>query len=89
MNKSIKILVAHHKQGLIIKSDEYLPIHVGKSLHKDLDLGIQGDNDGENISDENLEILRAMSGDMAEASEDKSEKKGKKEKKKKEYSQQE
>lgn len=53
MNKSIKILVAHHKQGLIIKSDEYLPIHVGKSLHKDLDLGIQGDNDGENISDEN------------------------------------
>ena len=40
--------------------------------------------DLENISDENLEILRAMSGDMAEASEDKSEKKGKKEKKKKE-----
>lgn len=40
--------------------------------------------DLENISDENLEILRAMSGDMAEASEDKSEKKDKKEKKKKE-----
>ncbi|MGN0337846.1 MAG: hypothetical protein ACI4EE_10175 [Lachnospiraceae bacterium] len=38
--------------------------------------------DLENISDENLEILRAMSGDMAEASEDKSGKKGKKEKKK-------
>lgn len=40
--------------------------------------------DLENISDENLEILRAMSGDMAEAPEDKSAKKGKKEKKKKE-----
>lgn len=38
--------------------------------------------DLENISDENLEILRAMSGDMAEAPEDKSAKKGKKEKKK-------
>lgn len=40
--------------------------------------------DLENISDENLEILRAMGGDMTEASEDKSAKKGKKEKKKKE-----
>lgn len=45
---------------------------------------VEGAGDLENISDENLEILRAMSGDMAETSEDKTAKKGKKEKKKKE-----
>lgn len=45
----IKILVAHHKPGLIISNDVYLPIHVGKSLSKK-DLGIQGDNVGDNIS---------------------------------------
>lgn len=37
-----------------------------------------------NISDENMDILRAMNGDMAETGEDKPAKKGKKEKKKKE-----
>ena len=46
---NIKILVAHHKPGLIISNDMYLPIHVGKSLSK-LDLDIQGDNVGDNIS---------------------------------------
>lgn len=53
MNKSIKILVAHHKKSLVIKNDVYLPIHVGKALHKDIDLGIQGDDEGDNISKEN------------------------------------
>jgi hypothetical protein len=46
---NIKILVAHHKQGLIIKNDVYLPIHVGKDL-SNLELGIQGDNVADNIS---------------------------------------
>lgn len=46
---NITILVAHHKEGLIIKDDVYLPIHVGKEL-SNLYLGIQGDNDGDNIS---------------------------------------
>lgn len=41
-------------------------------------------NDLDNISDENLDILRAMNGDMMEMSEEKPAKKGKKEKKKKE-----
>ena len=53
MNKSIKILVAHHKKSLVITNDVYLPIHVGKALHKDIDLGIQGDDEGDNISNEN------------------------------------
>ena len=46
---NIKILVAHHKPGLIISNDVYLPIHVGKSVSK-VELGIQGDNAGDNIS---------------------------------------
>ncbi len=46
---NVKILVAHHKNGLVIKNDVYLPIHVGKSLSK-IELGIQGDNCGDNIS---------------------------------------
>lgn len=54
MEKSIKILVAHHKEGLIINNnDVYLPIHVGKILHPDVKLGIQGDDEGENISCKN------------------------------------
>jgi hypothetical protein len=45
----IKILVAHHKQGQIIENDVYFPIQVGKELSS-FDLGIQGDNIGDNIS---------------------------------------
>lgn len=53
MEKSIKILVAHHKEGLIINNNVYLPIQVGNVLHQDVKLGIQGDDEGENISDKN------------------------------------
>lgn len=35
------------------KDDAYLPLHVGKALHKDLDLGYAGDNTGDNISEKN------------------------------------
>lgn len=42
-------MVAHHKQGLIVSNDVYFPIHVGKSISK-VELGIQGDNVGDNIS---------------------------------------
>lgn len=49
---NIRILVAHHKPGLIIKNDIYVPIQVGKSLSQ-IDLGIQGDNVGDNISNLN------------------------------------
>lgn len=50
---NIKIAVAYHKPADIIKSDVYLPIQVGKSINPQLDLGIQPDNEGDNISDEN------------------------------------
>lgn len=49
----IKICVAYHKPSDLLPGDIYLPIHVGKSLHPELNLGIQGDNEGDNISDEN------------------------------------
>ena len=54
MSDRIKILVAAHKADPNIRQDEvYMPIHVGKSLHPELDLGFQGDNTGDNISEKN------------------------------------
>ena len=51
---NIKILVACHKADPAIRQDGiYMPIHVGKSMHPDIDLGFQGDNTGDNISDKN------------------------------------
>lgn len=47
--KKIKILVAQHKSSKVYSNDVYIPIHVGKSLSKS-DLGIWGDNTGDNIS---------------------------------------
>lgn len=46
-----KILVATHKHYQMPKGDLYLPIHVGKEGKSDL--GYQGDNTGENISNKN------------------------------------
>lgn len=51
-NYNAKILVCYHKQDKI-KSDEiYLPIQGGKAI-SNIDLGIQGDNTGDNISIKN------------------------------------
>ena len=51
--KSIKILVASHKEVNMPKDDIYLPIHVGKALNLNKDFGYQTDNIGENISKKN------------------------------------
>ena len=56
---------------------------------KDILQNVEEAKDLDNISDENLEILRAMSGDMMDLSDEKTAKKGKKEKKKKEKKQKE
>ena len=48
----IKILVAQHKEAKVYANDVYIPIQVGKALSQ-IDLGIQGDNTGDNISDLN------------------------------------
>lgn len=53
MNKKIKILVCCHKKDIMATQEPYMPIHVGKALHPNLDLGIQGDNTGDNISEKN------------------------------------
>lgn len=43
-------MVACHKQADVFKNNVYLPVHVGKALHSNFDLGFQGDNTGDNIS---------------------------------------
>ena len=52
MNENVKILVACHKPDVYPTDDLYLPVHVGKAL-SELDLGIQTDNEGVNISAKN------------------------------------
>lgn len=47
-----KILICCHKESPLPQSDIYLPIQVGKAI-SDVDLGIQGDDTGDNISYKN------------------------------------
>lgn len=49
-----KIMVASHKRCGMPQDGVYLPVQVGKALHPELDLGYQPDNEGENISEKNL-----------------------------------
>lgn len=49
----IVIAVAYHKKSELIDSECYMPLHVGSSLHPEVDLGIRRDNEGDNISSEN------------------------------------
>ena len=51
--KNVKILVCCHKKDIMATQEPYMPIHVGKALHPDMDLGIQGDDTGDNISQKN------------------------------------
>jgi hypothetical protein len=51
-SERIKILVCCHKKCDLPKDDIFLPIQVGAAL-TDVDLGIQRDDDGENISAKN------------------------------------
>jgi hypothetical protein len=48
----ITMLVAAHKAYQMPRDPMYLPLHVGKA-GKDLELGFQGDNTGDNISEKN------------------------------------
>lgn len=49
--KDIKIIVATHKTYKMPEDSMYIPVHVGREGKNDL--GYQGDNDGENISNKN------------------------------------
>jgi hypothetical protein len=50
---NIKVLVATQKKYQLPKSTMYLPVHVGKELNKNTDLGYQPDNTYDNISKKN------------------------------------
>ncbi|WP_296115969.1 DUF4422 domain-containing protein [uncultured Eubacterium sp.] len=50
--KNIKIIVAAHKRYWMPSDEMYLPIHVGHAIAKE-DIGYQGDDTGENISEKN------------------------------------
>ena len=52
----IRIMVATHKPFQMPTNSIYLPIHVGKALNPDVDLGLIGDNTGENISLQNANL---------------------------------
>jgi len=49
---NVKILVCCHKDDVKATQPPYLPIQVGKAISK-VDLAIQGDNTGDNISEKN------------------------------------
>lgn len=51
MDKDIVMLVATHKKYSFPSDDVYMPLHVGKEGKEDL--GYEGDNTGENISNKN------------------------------------
>ena len=51
---NIKLLIAAHKQCDLPNDTMYLPVHVGKSVHPEVNLvGFQPDNEGVNISYKN------------------------------------
>lgn len=49
---NVKILVCCHKKDVMATQNPYLPIQVGKAI-SNVNLGIQGDDTGENISNKN------------------------------------
>ncbi len=51
MTKS-KIIVCAHKQDFMAHNDIYMPLQVGKAL-SNVDLGVQGDDEEDNISEKN------------------------------------
>lgn len=52
-DSSIQIAVACHKPYRIPEDKIYLPIQVGATLHPELSLGFQKDDEGDNISEKN------------------------------------
>lgn len=52
INKDLTVLVCCHKQDFFHQGPGFLPIQVGKAI-SNVDLGIQGDDTGDNISASN------------------------------------
>ena len=53
MSKDNKVIVCYHKESDIFENDCLLPLHVGATMNPNILVNMQGDNDGENISDKN------------------------------------
>ncbi len=52
--EKLKIFVCAHKADSQIRNyGSYIPVHGGKALHPEMDLGFEGDNTGDNISEKN------------------------------------
>ena len=51
-HNDVSIIVCCHKQDYYPKRPGFIPLHVGKAIAKE-DLGIQGDNTGDSISEKN------------------------------------
>ncbi|MCM1348431.1 MAG: DUF4422 domain-containing protein [Firmicutes bacterium] len=49
----VKIAVAYHKESPVVSHPSYLPLHVGKAMNPNVELDMQTDADGDNISAEN------------------------------------
>ena len=62
--KTAKIIVCCHKQDMMAAQEPYLPVHVGKAL-SEVQLGIQGDNEGDNISEKNRSYCELTGMDWA------------------------
>ena len=52
VHMNIKILVAYHKESILIENEIFMPLQVGKQFSDNI-LEMQGDNEGDNISDKN------------------------------------
>lgn len=46
----IKLMIACHKQAKVPNDAVFFPVHVGKALHPEMNLGFVGDDTGDNIS---------------------------------------
>ncbi len=53
MKTRVEIAVAYHKPSTMVEGAVWLPLHVGKAAHPEVELGLQTDAEGENISAEN------------------------------------
>lgn len=49
---NVKIVVAYHRAGLFVQSEQLIPVHVGSKIST-LNLGIQRDDEGDNVSEKN------------------------------------
>lgn len=53
VKNDVTVLVCCHKKDFCHTGEGFYPVHVGRALHPEIDLGIPGDDTGDNISTKN------------------------------------